>query len=158
MFTNNQIVKEWTVIKRAEDRYIGRNQKRVFFWLCKCNKCGKLQEVEQQRLKNPIKYNCCKICSLKLIKTKDYTGQKYNFVTILKVYKDNVWVCQCDCGNIFNWKGWEIASGGKRSCGECNNRNKNVENYPKEIKFTKNIGLKFGRFTIVKENKYPYFE
>ena len=29
MFTNNQIVKEWTVIKRAEDRYIGRNQKRV---------------------------------------------------------------------------------------------------------------------------------
>lgn len=31
MFTNNQIVKEWTVIKRAEDRYIGRNQKRVFF-------------------------------------------------------------------------------------------------------------------------------
>lgn len=26
MFTNNQIVKEWTVIKRAEDRYIGRNQ------------------------------------------------------------------------------------------------------------------------------------
>ena len=31
MFINNQIVKEWTVIKRAEDRYIGRNQKRVFY-------------------------------------------------------------------------------------------------------------------------------
>ena len=29
MFTNNQIVKEWTVIKRAEDRYIGRNQKQL---------------------------------------------------------------------------------------------------------------------------------
>ena len=55
-------------------------------------------------------------------KTKFEVGQKYNRLTIIEKcqydkYKNRLYKCQCDCGNIILVRGNALSSGNTKSCG-----------------------------------------
>ena len=67
-------------------------------------------------------------------KRKDFTGQRFNSINILKPLYSNknqklFWQCKCDCGNVFQTIDFQK----NKTCGHCNDPN---------------IGDKFGRLTI----------
>lgn len=146
--------------EKAQDRYAGKNNKRVFYWLCKC-KCGHIQEIEQQRLKHPTSNRCCLSCSSTEKNLVDHSGEKFNFITIisrcnpsdLRIYK-----CKCDCGNEFEEIASKIANGGIRSCGQCGKRNKFVTEYKQQRLKKLKPGDRFTRLEVIKELEYPLYE
>lgn len=48
---------------------------------------------------------------------KDITGHKYERLTVLKYLGNNMWKCQCVCGNITNVNRQNLKSKQTRSCG-----------------------------------------
>lgn len=48
----------------------------------------------------------------------DETGKRYNMITVLgHAQKSGSWVCQCDCGTIFEKPGCKLRNGVAKSCG-----------------------------------------
>ena len=52
---------------------------------------------------------------------EDLTGMKFNRLTVVSFShfdkkKNGYWVCKCDCGKIKTIVGFEIKSGGTKSC------------------------------------------
>lgn len=103
--TNRQVEK-LTVLHRVDDKvYIGKNgQKRnVAQWFCVCE-CGNTCTRSEVALLKGLTTSCG--CN-KTCNAKDYSGQKFNHLTVLykngsitqKGKKITVYRCRCDCGN-----------------------------------------------------------
>lgn len=58
-------------------------------------------------------------------KRKDYSGNKFNYLTLLsflrydKVLGGSIWKTLCDCGEVREYASKDVASGRVKSCGKC---------------------------------------
>lgn len=115
-----------TVIMRDKNDSKGNSR-----WLCKCG-CGNTKIVYGSNLKNGHTKSCG--CQWKAgRKPKDLTGMRFGALTVLKslgtrtiTYCDSdkikrqMFLCQCDCGNLKEYSSCDLHSGVK-TCG-CRNR------------------------------------
>ncbi len=54
----------------------------------------------------------------------DLVGQRFTRLTVLSFagiqktrHRESLWACKCDCGNEITTSGWNLRSGGTKSCG-----------------------------------------
>ena len=76
----------------------------------------------------------------------DYTGKKFNHLTVIKELGKSRVLCQCDCGKVIEAKKYNVISGSKKSCG-CVRRETNSGSF----KIKDRTGEKFNHLTIIKE-------
>ena len=55
-------------------------------------------------------------------KVIDITGQRFGRLTVLKFdrqdsFRQYMWTCKCDCGNVVSIRGYSLRSGNTQSCG-----------------------------------------
>lgn len=91
---------EWTV-----KRYKGN-----YKWECECS-CGVIQDINAYDLKNNKSTNCGHK------RTADLLGKHFGKLKITKYLGDNLWECECSCGNKTTGLTSNIVSGNKISCG-----------------------------------------
>lgn len=122
--------------------------KKRIYWKCKCIRCNSIRSVRADNLKrNP--QSCPKCNGLNL------TGQVFGKLTAIKRTKiDNhghyYWLCKCDCGNIKEILGSNLALGYTISCG-CEQK-KRLQPYLFKPGFNlKDLtGQRFGKLTVIK--------
>lgn len=95
-----------TVISRTTNP---SNKNKKTFWLCQCD-CGEQSVVDTSSLTSEKTTQCwsCAHYQSALHKRKDYTGQKFGMLTVVKmIYPDKSSSshstkaeCMCECGNI----------------------------------------------------------
>lgn len=111
-----------TVLKEDGFIYTGTARKRRRLWLCKCE-CGKELDVSENSLlsKNTKSCGCILSQSIKKAKFVDHSGKRFGRLVVLEFYKkenkNNIWKCQCDCGNISFVRASNLLSNGTKSCG-----------------------------------------
>lgn len=113
----NQAFGKLTVISKAPT--IIRDGRKFGAWNCDCS-CGKTSIVRTECLKNGTVTSCG--CSVKMFKAELAIGQKFNRLTVVAKssdikYKQTVWECLCDCGNLKDVITRELMSGRIKSCG-----------------------------------------
>lgn len=92
-------------------------------------------------------------------KITDYTGQKYHHLTILRPLgspgpgKHCIWEMRCDCGNITNKSGHDVARGGTRTCGtKCPLYRKHIPKMTRQEKEQSNRHTAYQRYCKDKRN------
>ena len=83
----------------------------------------------------------------------DYTGQKFNYLTILSKFKkegngESFVRCRCDCGRIKEARLHHVIKGAIKTCGAYECRRKLSDGYMKDF-----TGQKFSRLTILSQEK-----
>lgn len=115
-----------TVLNRSEKT--GSN--RTVYWDCICD-CGNTRTVDSTSLRNETVTACYECIKKQKVPVyglpgpiKDLTNQKFNFLTVLELVKDQrdnagraIWKCQCDCGNICYVSSNKLITNTKISCG-----------------------------------------
>lgn len=87
---------------------------------------------------------------------RNLTSKKFGKLTAIEYmgtdkFRNALWKCQCDCGNIIIEKGTLLTNGKVVSCGECENKY-NFED-PVKIKIdTSIVGKRYGRLLVLEEN------
>jgi 5-methylcytosine-specific restriction endonuclease McrA len=104
-----------TVIELFEIKNL--NNRRVEFWLCKCD-CGK----KCVKYKNQLTSGIVKSCGCWTREKFDITGRKFNRLTVMKHHhisksRKTCWLCKCDCGKEIIVETCNLKSGGTKSCG-----------------------------------------
>lgn len=61
----------------------------------------------------------------------DLTGQRFGRLTVLKFdrqdsFRQYMWICKCDCGNVTSVRGYSLRSGNTQSCG-CIQKETNIK-------------------------------
>lgn len=111
-----------------------RMQKKIAFWLFRCD-CGNEKEINKYSVFFGDSKSCG--CYLKEVisktNTKDLTGQKFGFITVIKktVKVSGTWKyqCVCKCGQETEITGANLSRGNTTSCG-CKNRFRSKEAHP----------------------------
>ena len=102
--------------------------------LAKCD-CGS----EKIYTKSPIIAGKITSCGCQKTINKDYTGQKFNHLTVIKELGSSKILCRCDCGNIKEYVKNPVVKGNIKSCG-CITR----EGFPRDL-----TGKKIGLLTVL---------
>lgn len=93
-------------------------------WLWKCN-CGKEIECRGRNVKMGKRKSCG--CQKGKSRIKDYTGEKYGFLTAIKYIETKkrqaIWLFKCDCGNT---KQTHMVTVKKGYCSSCGCKNKSI--------------------------------
>lgn len=95
---------EWTVLEYAGDRK----------WKCQCS-CGKIGIISGYELRSGKSTSCGHTTN----DFKDITGQKFGGWTVLKYLGNQMWLCQCKCGELAEHKGSTLRLGRTHSCKKC---------------------------------------
>ena len=95
---------EWTALE-----YIGNRK-----WKCQCS-CGKIGVVSSYELRSGKSTSCGHNTN----GFKDITGQKFGDWTVLKYLGNQMWLCQCKCGELAEHKGSTLRLGRTHSCKKC---------------------------------------
>lgn len=112
-----------TVLQRDLSKEIGH--RKMSYWICQCD-CGKTTSVSKTSLLQEKVKSCGCLRKEILIEknTLDLTNKRYgNVVAIKNTFekdKNNrsyLWLCQCDCGNVFKVTAEYLQSGTINSCG-----------------------------------------
>lgn len=118
------------------------------YYKCLCD-CGNFHYVSNDNLGKT--YSCGCVNKQAISQRKDYTGEKFNNLTVTKMlynYKNNHTYCECicDCGNTTIAYIGNIKSGKTKSCGciETNSRF-GRKNHEKNL-----VGKQFGHLTVIK--------
>lgn len=128
-------------------------------FLCQCE-CGNLTKVSGKSLRRGHTKSCgC------LQKEKrnfiDEAGNVYGRLTVLSALEEkdvdnrNLFLCQCECGNLTKVSGKSLRSGNTKSCG-CLQKEKAIETLKTKTRLGNTIGVdltgqRFGKLTVVKE-------
>lgn len=144
------------VIKKTKKR----DKSGGIYWECKCD-CGNLVDVVSRSLRFGNTKSCgCWRTESRYLNTKDMIGKKFGrFEVVSKVekqdrYRNNFYMCKCECGKIKKVRGYALRNGSIRSCGCL------------AIEFSKSreidlTGVKSGRLTVIeksnKESKRGYY-
>ena len=108
-----------TVIERAEDAVFP--SAKLVQWKCQCE-CGRIKIIAGCNL--PKVKSCG--CQMNNRKKEDLTGRRFGIVTVKSFayqrqlpcgQKQTMWVCECDCGNVFTVRAATLKNGATRSCG-----------------------------------------
>lgn len=92
-----------TVLRRAANR--GHRA----YWVCQCE-CGNIVEISGTNLRQGQQSCGCG-------QIKNRIGNKYGKLTVIKQKPNNMWECQCDCGNTVTIFGKYLDNGHVQSCG-----------------------------------------
>lgn len=92
-----------TVLRRAANR--GHRA----YWVCQCE-CGNIVEISGTNLRQGQQSCGCS-------QIKNRIGNKYGKLTVIKQKPNNMWECQCDCGNTVTIFGKYLDNGHVQSCG-----------------------------------------
>lgn len=95
---------EWTALE-----YVGNRK-----WKCQCS-CGKIRVVSSYELRSGKSTSCGHNTN----GFKDITGQKFGDWTVLKYLGNQMWLCQCKCGELAEHKGSTLRLGRTHSCKKC---------------------------------------
>ena len=77
----------------------------------------------------------------------DLTGQKFNYLTVIKELGNNRIICRCDCGTVKEYDKYKVKTGKTKSCGCKRYEFINDGQY----KIDNKEGEKFNHLTVVKE-------
>lgn len=141
-----------TVIKRADEKLPGVGN---VCWECKCD-CGNTVVRSSQLLGLKKGVRSCGCYDFHSKQRKDITGQRFGKLVairptgIMAPGRSQVWVFQCDCGNVVERPHVEITNKGKnptRSCGcskawfigNSEHGKKHFENIKRECVFGTNL-------------------
>ena len=100
-----------------------RTKNRSVIWKCQCE-CGNICEISQESLKNGTK-SCGCLQKEAAHKTGiqlgyDLTGRRFGKLTVLNLIEnknERTWLCQCDCGNLYEVSSKNLLRGHTSSCG-----------------------------------------
>lgn len=92
-----------TVLRRAPNR--GHRA----YWVCQCE-CGNIVEISGTNLRRGQQGCGCN-------QIKNRIGNRYGKLTVIKQKPNNMWECQCDCGNTVTVFGKYLDNGHVQSCG-----------------------------------------
>ena len=111
------------------------------YWKCLCTKCN-TEIVCSEPVINKGFNTKCK-CHYHANNLKDITGEKFGKLTVIKFagqdnYRQALWECRCDCGNITTTTGYNLRSGKVISCGKCHAKMEDI------------TGRKYGRLLVKK--------
>lgn len=130
----------------------GRSKRGSILWECKCD-CGKTKLVSRRDLVSGYVRSCG--CLRSEMAGLDLVGQRFGLLTVIRDtgerrYKEKIWECKCDCGNLVYVPTRKLTLDKKHSCG-CGRRPRQTP-LPPEI-----IGEQFGVLRAVRfvgEDKY----
>lgn len=112
----------FSIIKRADDKIDPSGRRRIN-WLCVCN-CGNEFITSADKLNStkrfPIGCNNCVNLHRSIIQRSNNIGKKYGRLTIIDIKwepRNNIAVCQCECGNVCEIIKSDVTSGHTKSCG-----------------------------------------
>lgn len=134
----------------AIERIPNYNNSGRTYYKCKCD-CGNIHYVSNSSWNNA--YSCGCITRKGLSQRIDYTGQKFNRLTVLEMlykYKDNLTYarCLCDCGKETVACMGNIKTGKTKSCG-CLEK---LSRYNRKHVDNSIIGQRFGNLIVVKDS------
>lgn len=116
-----------TAIKRAKDKFTGKNNHLVKMWKCQC-RCGKTKTFSERSLLNGDARSCGCAQYTQPIKSVKY-GTRFGNLTVIKdlgmiekKYKNKTkrihyCLCQCDCGNTKEVPLKGLKDGTTKTCG-----------------------------------------
>jgi len=132
----------------------------VRFFVCRCD-CGKVIDVNAYAVRTGHSKSCGRCND---ISSKDHTGKKYNFLTVLSQFKKQYkkgsiyyFLCKCDfCGCETEKPMGPVVKGKLKTCGaiECKKR------IPGYQSVANHVGKKFSHLTVLsqfKKNSIWYF-
>ena len=145
----------WTVLSQFMKEIIIENKTiRRMYFNCRCD-CGLEKEIEAVRVKDGSIKTCgateCKRkINRRIINHPDYTGQKFNYLTVLSQFrKEDMWYfhCRCDCGREKDIYKNSVLRGDTKTCGadECIDK---LGQHPSRRKDL--TGRTFGRLKVIK--------
>lgn len=106
VFNTGDKIGEWTVMHYAGDMR----------WHCKCS-CGKEKDVLTKYLKDGTSKSCGHDRNYHIVRD-DITGRRFGSLVVLGYTgANNMWKCQCDCGNVKNIHRDSLMTGKTKSCG-----------------------------------------
>ncbi len=113
-----------TVLNRCEST----DKRKSPTWECQCD-CGNKTKVVGTSLTRKIGTESCGCLSKKHF--VDLTGQKFNNLTVIRYLgkdntKNNMYECQCDCGNKIHLQGSDVKTGKVKACG-CRQFGKQIQ-------------------------------
>jgi len=124
-------------------------QSKQIYWKCKCN-CGNIFTASGGNIRNghTISCGCFRKETNALTKGYNLVGKKFNKLLVLEPvgsnnYRQRLWKCQCDCGNITYVITSCLTTGHTKSCG-CEQKLQASLSSRKDI-----IGKKFGKLTVL---------
>lgn len=80
-------------------------------WYCRCKRCGKEREVDGFTLRAGLSKSCgCKT-------RKSLIGVRFGLLKVIEESNNGLWVCECKCGNIREYRACNLIAGNTRSCG-----------------------------------------
>lgn len=107
-----------TVIEKTNKRNNG-----MIVWKCKCE-CGNIIEVPSSYLtsKETQSCGCLQKERTSEVSKKDILNKTFGKLTVIeetqeRYYKNIIWKCQCECGNIVKIPSHSLLSGATTSCG-----------------------------------------
>jgi hypothetical protein len=108
---NGQRFGKWTVLNSG-----GRNKWGQGIWNCICD-CGKQKIVDAWSLRRGDSKSCGCVKH-----TPEMTGKRFGKLTVIRrlpndKYKNAVWECQCDCGEIRRIRAGGLRNSKTQSCG-----------------------------------------
>lgn len=141
-----------TVISREESKIKSDKRPRTM-WMCECE-CGNYIIADSYNLLGGHTKSCGCLRNNRFVKRNDinFIGKTFGYLTVIE--KDDgkdMWLCQCNCGNITTVKGYNLTSGNTKSCGcyqkqRCSNVN--------TLDLT---NIKFGKLLAIKPDKKTRF-
>lgn len=121
--------------------------------LCRCD-CGTVKEIN----KNNVIQGTTKSCGCQRRKAhKDYTGQKFNMLTIIEELGGGKVRCRCDCGTVKEMNKYNVVSGQIFSCGCIKREAVRAGRIKEKFKAYTRIditGKKFNKLTVIRELGY----
>ena len=106
--------------------YTNKNRHGSALWKCQCE-CGNIcyATTEGLRVGDNVSCGCRNLGSEKFAKRYrvNLTGKRYGKLTVIKATSDRtksgnqIWECQCDCGNICYVSTNHLQTGNTQSCG-----------------------------------------
>ena len=95
----------------------------MIIWKCQCD-CGNIIETSSSYLTTGETQSCGCLQKERTSKAskKDILNHKFGKLTVIeetneRYYKNIVWICKCECGNIIKVPSHSLLSGATTSCG-----------------------------------------
>lgn len=135
-----------TVLHRTVNRELEIKRKSAI-WVCQCV-CGKVIEVESNRLKNMKSCGCINKTTYGNVLAEDLTGKTFGRLTVIERAENSKskkvrWLCKCECGNEKIIIGDNLKKGKTFSCG-CFRSEKISSLHLEDL-----TGQKFERLTVL---------